>query len=374
MDALSGLLANVVAKMGVVYLDWRHVVMWMVAFFFLYLAVKKKYEPLLLLPIGFGIFLTNLPLAPLMGDHELFWIFHHYGIEWEVIPCVIFLGLGVMTDFGPMLANPKSLLVGAGAQLGVFVTFMGTFACGFTLPEAASVAIIGGADGPTTIFLTNALAPQLIGPNALAAYSYMAMVPLILPPIIRLLTTEEERRIEMKQLRPVSRQEKILFPIIGTIIIGLMIPSILPLLGMLMLGNFMRETGVVRRLSQTAERELMNIVTIFLGIAIGATMDAEHFLNPKSLLIFGFGIFDFMLCTAGGVLMVKLMNLFIREKMNPIIGAAGLSAVPMASRVAQDMGRKANPRNFLLMHAMGPNVAGVIGTAAAAGLMIAMFK
>jgi oxaloacetate decarboxylase beta subunit len=374
MSALENLLLKVVGRLGVVHLDWRYVVMWMVAFFFLYLAVKKKYEPLLLLPIGFGIFLVNLPLAPLMGDHQLLWIFHHYGIEWEVIPCVIFLGLGVMTDFGPMLANPKSLIIGAGAQLGVFVTFLGTYACGFTLPEAASVAIIGGADGPTTIYLTNALAPQLIGPNALAAYSYMAMVPLILPPVIRALTTKQERRIEMKQLRHVSAREKILFPIIGTIVIGLMIPDILPLLGMFMFGNFMRETGVVRRLSQTAERELMNIVTIFLGISVGATMDAENFLNPKSLLIFGFGIFDFILCTAGGVLTVKLMNLFIKEKMNPIIGAAGLSAVPMAARVCQDMGKKANPRNYLLMHAMGPNVAGVVGTAAAAGLMIAMFK
>jgi len=374
MEALEKLLASVVDRMGIIHLDWRYVVMWAVAFFFLYLAVKKKYEPLLLLPIGFGIFLVNLPLAPLMGDHELFWIFHHYGVEWEVIPCVIFLGLGVMTDFGPMLANPKSLMIGAGAQLGVFVTFLGTYLCGFTLPEAASVAIIGGADGPTTIYLTNALAPQLIGPNALAAYSYMAMVPLILPPIVRALTTKEERVIEMKQLRHVSRREKVLFPIIGTIAIGLMIPDILPLLGMLMFGNFMREAGVVRRLSQTAQGELMNIVTIFLGVAVGATMDAENFLNPKSLLIFGFGMFDFILCTAGGVLMVKLMNLFIKEKMNPIIGAAGLSAVPMASRVCQDMGKKENPRNFLLMHAMGPNVAGVIGTAAAAGLMIAMFR
>ncbi len=374
MEALEQLLASVVDRLGFMHLDWRYVVMWGVAFFFMYLAVRKKYEPLLLLPIGFGIFLVNLPLAPLMGDHELFWIFHHYGVEWEVIPCVIFLGLGVMTDFGPMLANPKSLIVGAGAQLGVFVTFLGTYACGFTLPEAASVAIIGGADGPTTIYLTNALAPQLIGPNALAAYSYMAMVPLILPPIVRALTSKEERVIEMKQLRPVSRREKILFPIIGTTAIGLMIPDILPLLGMLMFGNFMRETGVVRRLAQTAERELMNIVTIFLGIAVGATMDAENFLNPRSLLIFGFGMFDFILCTAGGILMVKFLNLFIKEKMNPIIGAAGLSAVPMASRVCQDMGAKENPRNFLLMHAMGPNVAGVIGTAAAAGLMIAMFK
>lgn len=375
MDQLSKLLDNVVSDMGLIALRPGHVFMWGVAFFFLYLAVKKKYEPLLLLPIGFGIFLTNLPLAPLMGDHELLWIFHHYGIEWEVIPCVIFLGLGVMTDFGPMLANPKSLLVGAGAQLGVFVTFMGTYVLAdFTLPEAASVAIIGGADGPTTIYLTNALAPQLIGPNALAAYSYMAMVPLILPPIVRLFTTDAERKIEMKQLRHVSRIEKILFPLSGTVLIGLMIPAILPLLGMLMLGNFMRETGVVQRLSKTAEGDMMNIVTIFLGISVGATMTAEKFLDPKTLFIFGFGIFDFVLCTIGGVLMVKVMNLFVKDKINPIIGAAGLSAVPMAARVCQTMGKEANPKNFLLMHAMGCNVAGVIGTAAAAGLMIAMFN
>jgi len=375
MEELTKLVNNVLGDMGLLHLTLGHLLMWGIAFFFLYLAVKKNYEPLLLLPIGFGIFLTNLPLAPLMGEHELFWIFHKYGIEWEVIPCVIFLGLGVMTDFGPMLANPKSLLVGAGAQLGVFVTFMGTYAfAGFTLPEAASVAIIGGADGPTTIYLTNALSPQLLGPNALAAYSYMAMVPLILPPIVRLFTTGEERRILMKQLRPVARLEKLMFPLFGTILIGLMIPAILPLLGMLMLGNFMRESGVVGRLSHTAEGALMNIVTIFLGVSVGATMTAEKFLSAKTLFVFGFGIFDFILCTIGGILMVKLLNLFIKEKMNPIIGAAGLSAVPMAARVCQKMGKEANPENFLLMHAMGCNVAGVIGTAAAAGLMIAMFN
>jgi sodium ion-translocating decarboxylase beta subunit len=374
MEDFFKLLHSVILTTGVIHLTTGHVVMWLVAFFFLYLAVKKQYEPLLLLPIGFGIFLTNLPMAPLMGKGELFWIFHHYGIEWEVIPCVIFLGLGVMTDFGPMIANPKSLLVGAGAQLGVFITFLGTILCGFTLKEAASVGIIGGADGPTTIYLTNALAPHLIGPNALAAYSYMSMVPLIQPPVVRFLTTSRERSIEMRQLRHVSRFERILFPILASILIGLIIPAIMPLLGMFALGNFMRETGVVRRLSNTAEHELMNIVTIFLGISVGATMSAEQFLNPKSLLIFGFGIFDFILCTAGGVLTVKLMNLFIREKMNPIIGAAGVSAVPMSARVAHALGRESNPRNFLLMHAMAPNVAGVIGTAAAAGFMIAMFK
>jgi len=373
MNELFELLHSVLLTTGVVHLTVGHLIMWLVSFFFLYLAVKKQYEPLLLLPIGFGIFLTNLPMAPLMEKGQLFWIFHHYGIEWEVIPCVIFLGLGVMTDFSPMIANPKSLLVGAGAQLGVFITFLGTLFFGFTLKEAASVGIIGGADGPTTIFLTNALAPHLIGPNALAAYSYMSMVPLIQPPIIRFLTTDAERKIEMKQLRDVSRLERILFPIMASILIGLIIPSIMPLLGMFTLGNFMRETGVVRRLSNTAEHELMNIVTIFLGISVGATMTADQFLNPKSLLIFGFGIFDFIVCTAGGVLTVKLINLVTHDKMNPIIGGAGVSAVPMSARVSHALGREANPRNFLLMHAMGPNVAGVIGTAAAAGLMIAMF-
>ncbi len=375
MEALSELLHNVLLDMGVIHLEIGHIIMWGISFFFLYLAVKKEYEPLLLLPIGFGIFLVNLPLAPLMGEGELFWIFHHYGIKWEVIPCVIFLGLGVMTDFGPMLANPKSLLVGAGAQLGVFVTFIGTYAfVNFSLPEAASVAIIGGADGPTTIYLTNALAPNLLGPNALAAYSYMAMVPLILPPIVRLFTTDKERKMEMKQLRHVSRLEKLLFPLIGSVIIILMIPAIAPLLGMLMFGNFMREAGVVQRLSKTAEGELMNTVTIFLGISVGATMNADKFLNPKTISVFCFGMFDFILCTIGGVLMVKLLNLFSKDKMNPIIGAAGLSAVPMAARVCQSMGKEANPNNHLLMHAMGCNVAGVIGTAAAAGLMIAMFR
>ena len=375
MEVFNKLLVNIWESTGIVHLTGGHVLMWAIAFFFIYLAVKKQYEPLLLLPIGFGIFLTNLPLAPLMEEGGLFWLFHHYGIKTEIIPCVIFLGLGVMTDFGPMLANPKSLLVGAGAQLGVFVTFMGTYVfANFTLKEAASVAIIGGADGPTTIYLTNALAPNLLGPNSLAAYSYMAMVPLILPPIVRLFTTKSERQIEMKQIRSVSRLEKLLFPLCGSILIILIIPAIAPLLGMLLLGNFMRESGVVGRLSKTAEGSLMNIVTIFLGIAVGATMTAQEFLKWKTISVFAFGMFDFILCTIGGILMVKLMNLFIREKMNPIIGAAGLSAVPMAARVCQDLGKKANPRNFLLMHAMGCNVAGVIGTAAAAGLMIAMFE
>lgn len=372
-------LQTIILQTGFLSLKWGHVVMWGIGLVFMYLAVAKKYEPLLLLPIGFGIFLVNFPLTPLMGvDPEsgrehLFQIFHHYGIQWEVIPCVIFLGLGALTDFGPLIANPKTLLVGAGAQLGVFITFSATLIFGFTWKEAASVAIIGGADGPTTIYLTNALAPHLLGPNALAAYSYMAMVPIIQPPLMRLVTTVKERQIVMRQLRPVSQKEKLLFPLMAAALIALMIPAIMPLMGMLMLGNFMRESGVVRRLSDTAQGSLMNVVTIFLGLSVGATMSAETFLSPKPLVIFTFGLADFALCTIGGILTVKAMNFFLKEKLNPLIGAAGVSAVPMASRVAQMVGLEENPDNHLLFHALGPNLAGVIGTAAAAGLFIAMF-
>ena len=370
---------TIILKTGFMHLTWGHIVMWTIGLLFMYLGVAKKYEPLLLLPIGFGIFLVNFPLTPLMGSnpdlgHEhLFQIFHHYGIQWEVIPCVIFLGLGAMTDFGPLIANPKTLLVGAGAQLGVFITFSATLVFGFTWREAASVAIIGGADGPTTIYLTNALAPHLVGPNALAAYSYMAMVPIIQPPLMRLFTNQRERQIVMRQLRPVSQKEKMLFPLLAAAMIALMIPPIMPLMGMLMLGNFMRESGVVRRLSDTAQGSLMNIVTIFLGLSVGATMSAETFLTTKPLVIFTFGLLDFSVCTVGGIWTVKIMNLFLKEKLNPLIGAAGVSAVPMASRVAQMVGLEENLENHLLFHALGPNLAGVIGTAAAAGLFIAMF-
>jgi sodium ion-translocating decarboxylase beta subunit len=363
---------------GIAHFDWRLVVMWGIGSFFMYLAIVKKFEPLLLLPIGFGIFIVNFPLVPLMGyttdgTGELIRIFYHYGVEWEVIPCVIFLGLGAMTDFGPLIANPKTLLVGAGAQLGVFITFTGTVLAGFTLKEAASVGIIGGADGPTTIYLTQHLAPQLLGPNALAAYSYMAMVPLIQPPIMRLLTTHEERKIRMRQLRPVSKTEKMLFPLVAALIIALLVPSVIPLMGMFMFGNLMKESGVVGRLTETAQGALMNIVTIFLGISVGATMEAHKFLSYKPLLIFSLGIVDFMVCTCGGILAVKVMNLFLKEKMNPLIGSAGVSAVPMSARVSQVQGQKYDKGNHLLMHAMGPNLAGVIGSAAAAGMFIAMF-
>jgi sodium ion-translocating decarboxylase beta subunit len=368
-----------ITQTGIPNLAIKEVFMIGVAFFFLYLAVAKKYEPLLLVPIGFGIFLVNFPLVPLMGfsEHgnpELIRAFYKYGIEWEIIPCVIFLGLGAMTDFGPLIANPKTLIIGAGAQLGVFITYIGVLFFGFTLKEAASVGIIGGADGPTTIYLTAKLAPHLLGANALAAYSYMAMVPLIQPPIMRLMTTPAQRLIKMRQLRPVSDREKLLFPLIAAILIILLIPAVAPLMGMFMFGNFMRECGVVKRLSDTAQNALMNIVTIFLGLSVGATMQADKFLSWKPLLIFGFGLMDFVVCTFGGILTVHIMNLFLKEKINPLIGSAGVSAVPMSARVSHSEGLKADPDNWLIMHAMGPNLAGVIGSASAAGMFIAMFQ
>lgn len=368
---------EIIFKTGFVHLYWGHLVMWLIAFLFVYLAIKKKYEPLLLLPIGFGIFLVNLPLTPLMGieengKRELINIFYTYGIETEVIPCLIFMGVGALTDFGPMLANPKTMLLGAAAQVGVYITFFGAILLGFKIPEAASIGIIGGADGPTTIYLTSILAPALLGANALAAYSYMAMVPIIQPPIMRLITTEKERKIKMKQLRPVSKTEKIVFTFLGTMTICLLVPPAAPLMGMLFLGNLFRESGVVERLSHAAQNELMNIVTIFLGLSVGATMTAESFLRPQPIYIFVLGLVAFSFSTAGGLLMAKLMNLFLKEKINPLIGAAGVSAVPMAARVVQVEGQKADPGNFLLMHAMGPNLAGVIGTVTAAGLFITM--
>ena len=378
VNEIFDLLRGILHTTGVYNFEFNVIVMWAIGALFMYLAIAKKYEPLLLLPIGFGIFVVNFPLVPLMGSEgghpELLAVFYHYGLQWEVIPCVIFLGLGAMTDFGPLIANPKTLLVGAGAQLGVFVTFTGTVIAGFTLKEAASVSIIGGADGPTTIYLTQKLAPQLLGANALAAYSYMAMVPLIQPIIMKLMTTDKERQIKMKQLRPVSRQEKILFPLITCGIIALLVPAVIPLMGMFMLGNLMKESGVVARLTDTAQNSLMNIMTIFLGVTVGATMTADNFLSWKPLFIFGLGLIDFAVCTVGGILTVKIMNLFLKDKINPLVGSAGVSAVPMAARVSQMEGMKYNKTNHLLMHAVGPNLAGVIGSAAAAGMFIAMFN
>ena len=361
-------------KTGIVHLTVGHVVMWFIGFLFLYLAIKHDFEPLLLVPIGFSIFLVNLPLAPLTGPGQLINLFFTYGLETEIIPCMIFLGVGALTDFGPMIANPKTLLLGAAAQLGVYIAFFGSIIFGFTLKEAASIGIIGGADGPTSIYLSTALAPHMIGMVAIAAYSYMSMVPLIQPPIMKLFTSEKERKIRMKQLRPVSRTEKIVFPIVATIVIVLLTPDAAPLMGLLMVGNLFRECKVVDRLLKTAQNDLLNIVTIILGIAVGATMKAEIFLKPQPIFIFILGLAAFCFSTAGGIILAKIMNLFLKDPINPLIGSAGVSAVPMAARVAQKVGQEADPKNHLLMHAMGPNVAGVIGTAVAAGMFLSLLK
>ncbi len=355
-------------------LYWGNYVMWIIAFLFLYLAIKKDFEPLLLLPIAFGILLANLPSEIMLPGEGLLWRFYHYGEEWGVIPPLIFLGIGAMTDFGPVIANPKTLLLGAGAQGGVYVTFFGALLLGFNVNQAAVIGIIGGADGPTTIFLAAKLAPEMMGICAVAAYSYMALVPVIQPPVMKLLTSEAERKIRMKSLRKVSKLEKIFFPIITVIIIALVVPDAAALMGMFCFGNLMRESGCVDRLSLTAQNELMNIVTIFLGISVGATMPAEVFLSPKVLGVFALGSVAFATATASGIFLAKLMNLFLKEKINPLIGAAGVSAVPMAARVAHKVGAEADKKNYLLMHAMGPNVAGVIGTAVAAGMFISVLK
>ena len=374
---------------------WKNAVMIAVGCFLLFLAIKKEYEPLLLLPIAFGMILTNLPFAGLfhstmwndefLNPQSPFYLSYRHimaegglldilyiGVKAGVYPCLIFLGVGAMTDFGPLIANPKSLLLGAAAQIGIFATFLVTQMdiFGFTPAQAASIGIIGGADGPTAIFLTTKLAPELLGPIAVAAYSYMALVPVIQPPIMRLLTTKKERMIRMSQLREVSKREKMLFPIIVAIVVSLILPSAATLIGCLMLGNLMKESGVVERLSKAAQNELNNIVVIFLGVTVGATATAEAFLNIQTISILCVGIVAFGCGTAGGVLLAKLMNLFLKEKINPLIGSAGVSAVPMAARVSQVEGQKADPRNFLLMHAMGPNVAGVIGSAVAAGILL----
>lgn len=366
--------------------QWKCLIMLAVGCLLLFLAIVKKYEPLLLLPIAFGMILTNLPgaemyHASLFADGHVHWSgFDHaglldylyLGVKLGIYPCLIFIGVGSMTDFGPLLANPKSLLLGAAAQFGIFATYLCANAMGFTPAEAASIGIIGGADGPTAIYLTSKLAPHLLGPIAVAAYSYMALVPVIQPPIMKALTTKKEREIQMKQLRNVSKTEKIIFPIMVTIIVTLLLPAAGTLIGCLMLGNLMKECGVVERLSKTVQNELMNIVTIFLGITVGATATAENFLNLKTLGILSVGIVAFGLGSAMGVLIAKLMNCFSKEKINPLIGSAGVSAVPMAARVSQTVGQEANPGNFLLMHAMGPNVAGVIGSAVAAGILLSM--
>ena len=367
---------------------WKFAAMIALACFLLYLAIKKQFEPLLLLPIAFGMLLTNLPGADMFhsdlfaGGHVHWDIFVdkaglidylYLGVKLGIYPCLIFVGVGAMTDFGPLIANPKSFLLGAAAQLGIFATFLGAKALGFEPNECGSIGIIGGADGPTSIFLTARLAPDLLGPIAIAAYSYMALVPVIQPPIMKALTTKSERMIKMTQLRQVSKTEKILFPVIIAVIISLLLPSAAPLVGCLMLGNLMKECGVVDRLSKTVQNELMNIVVIFLGISVGATATADSFLNFRTIGILVLGILAFSCGTAGGLLLAKFMNLFLPEgkKINPLIGSAGVSAVPMAARVSQTVGQKENPSNFLLMHAMGPNVAGVVGSAVAAGILLA---
>ena len=399
--------------------NWKCLIMIGISFVLMYLAIVKKFEPLLLLPIAFGMLMTNLPGAEMFheilfaGGHVHWELFGgapvtaefvaglegitdtlrasfegligttvtpglvdylYLGVKLGIYPCLIFLGVGCMTDFGPLIANPKSLLLGAAAQLGIFMTYAGCRLSGlFTAAQASSIGIIGGADGPTAIFVTTRLAPELLGPIAVAAYSYMALVPVIQPPIMRLLTTKKERQIVMKPLRQVSRKEKILFPIVITVFVSLLVPSAAPLVACLMLGVLFKETGVVDRLSKTAQNELMNIVTIFLGISVGCTATASTFLSPKTLVIMAMGVVAFGFGTAGGVVLAKIMNLFLKEKINPLIGSAGVSAVPMAARVSQVQGQKENPGNFLLMHAMGPNVAGVIGSAIAAGVLMALF-
>ena len=387
MDIINGFIDSIkgiINTSGFVSNPWQNYVMIVISFVLIYLAIKKQFEPLLLLPISFGMLLVNLfpaiMAAPTDTANGGLFYYLYQGVKLGIYPPLIFLGIGAMTDFGPLIANPKSFLLGAAAQLGIFLTFIGAMFIGglgipglsFTAPEAGSIGIIGGADGPTAIYVTSILAPHLLGPIAVAAYSYMALVPIIQPPIMKALTTKKERMIVMEQLRPVSKLEKILFPIIVTCLIALLLPDAAPLVGMLMLGNLMRESGVVSRISNTAQNELMNIITIFLGVTVGATATGSVFLSPQTLGIIVLGLLAFCCGTAGGVLFGKLMCKLSGGKVNPLIGSAGVSAVPMAARVAQKVGQEENPGNFLLMHAMGPNVAGVIGSAVAVGVLISI--
>lgn len=372
-----------IMQSGLANMDAGSAIMILVSFVLLYLAIVKKYEPLLLLPIAFGMFLANMPLggitaAPIYDAAGkltspgglLYYLYQ--GVKLGIYPPLIFLGIGAMTDFSPLIANPKSLLLGAAAQFGIFGTYIGATAMGFAPKVAGSIAIIGGADGPTAIFLTSKLAPEYLGPIAVAAYSYMALVPIIQPPIMRALTTQKERQIKMGQLRTVSQREKIIFPIAVTLVCGLLLPSAVTLVGCLMLGNLFKESGVVDRINKTAQNELINIITIFLGISVGSTTTAASFLNTDTLKIVVMGLIAFSIGSAAGVLMAKLMNVFAGGTVNPLIGSAGVSAVPMAARVSQVVGQKEDPSNFLLMHAMGPNVAGVIGSAIAAGVLLSV--
>ena len=380
MEYIIETLGNLVRQTAFFNLTWGNFIMILVACVFLYLAIKKDYEPLLLVPIAFGMLLVNIypdiiasPEETSNGVGGLLYYFYVLD-EWSVLPSLIFMGVGAMTDFGPLIANPKSFLLGAAAQFGIFVAYLGAMLMGFSDKAAAAISIIGGADGPTSIFLAGKLEQTaLLGPIAVAAYSYMALVPIIQPPIMRLLTTEKERKIKMEQLRPVSKLEKILFPIIVTIVVCLILPTTAPLVGALMLGNLFRESGVVKQLTETASNAMMYIVVILLGTSVGATASAEAFLTADTLKIVALGLIAFAFGTAAGVLLGKLMCLVTKGKVNPLIGSAGVSAVPMAARVSQKVGSEADPTNFLLMHAMGPNVAGVIGTAVAAGTFMAIF-
>ncbi len=363
---------------GIMALTIKQLIMIIVSLVLFYLGIVKKYEPLLLVPIAFGMLLVNLPLTGMMayasGDEAAGLLRYFYmGNALGIFPPIIFMGVGAMTDFAPLIANPKSLLLGAAAQFGIFFTFLGAILLGFTGQQAAPIGIIGGADGPTAIYLASQLAPEYLGAIAVAAYSYMALVPVIQPPIIRAFTSKEERKVKMKQLRPVSKVEKVLFPILVTIVVVLLLPPAAPLVGMLMLGNLFKEAGVVDRLGDTAQNSLINIVTIFLGLAVGASASADKFLQVKTIQILVLGVVAFGIGTTAGVLLGKLMHKLSGGEVNPMIGAAGVSAVPMAARVVQKEGQKADPSNFLLMHAMGPNVAGVIGSAVAAGVMMSIF-
>ena len=409
LHQLGQIILNLYKSSGLSSLDWQNYVMILISFVLMFLAIKKQYEPLLLLPIAFGMMLVNIfpgimgnPSTQLMTLEQLqaanldpasyttsmldgvtyynvtenggLFYYLYQGVHLGIFPPLIFLGIGAMTDFGPLIANPKSFILGAAAQIGIFITFIGATLLDFSPKEAGSIAIIGGADGPTAIFVTSQLSPELLGPIAVAAYSYMALVPIIQPPIMRLLTTKKERAIVMEQLRPVSKLEKILFPIVVVVLVAILLPDAAPLVGMLMLGNLFKESGVVDRIAKTAQNELMNIVTIFLGTTVGATASGTLFLTPKTLGIIALGLIAFCLGTACGVLFGKIMCWATHGKVNPLIGSAGVSAVPMAARISQKVGQEENPANFLLMHAMGPNVAGVIGSAVAAGVLISVLK
>ncbi len=371
LEAWIDSIQQFVSLTGFSNFTWGHGAMIAIGAVLLFLAIRKGFEPLLLLPIGVGVILTNLPLGGVFSEGGLLNYFY-FGVKQGIFPPLIFLGIGALTDFGPLLSNPKTILLGAAAQFAIFGALLGAIALGFDLSEASSIGIIGGADGPTSIYLSAKLAPHLLGPVAVAAYSYMALVPIIQPPIMRLLTTEAERKIVMVEPRSISKPVRILFPIVTTIFTGLVVPPAIPLIGMLMLGNLFREAGVVGRLLKTAENELLNLVTILLAVSVGASMTAKEFLNVQTLFILVLGLVAFSLGTASGILFGKVMNLFSRHKINPLIGSAGVSAVPMAARVSQKVGQEADPNNFLLMHAMGPNVAGVIGSALAAGILIAL--